>query len=109
METYYFSFMGYCKARKMNIAPPSNLQSVHQIDGNDWCISLFKSSQKDLMYICESRYVERQDWYFGDQYFHSTGGYWEETWYSCLKNSWEIEPACPVDQYRSDMEQALAK
>lgn len=107
MEKRYFSFMGYCKARKMNIAAPSDLQ-VNQINGNDWCISLFKSSQKDLMYICESRYIEKRDWYFGDEYSYSTGGYWEDSWFSVLRDSWDIFPACPVDQYRSDMEQALA-
>lgn len=109
-NNHYFSFLGYCKARKMNIAPSqTQLQCVHQLEGVDWEKTLYKSSQSKLMYICESRYIEKRDWYLGSEYSHSTGGYWEETWYSVLRNSWEIEPACPVDQYRSDMEQALAK
>lgn len=108
METTYFSFMGYCKARKMNIAAPS-LQPIHQINGGDWNCTLYKSNhQPNLMYICKSRYIEKRDWYFGDEYSYSTGGYHEETWYACLKNSWEVFPACPVESFASEMEQALA-
>ena len=107
MEKTYFSFMGYCKARKVGYIP-TNIQSIHQIDGGDWDCTLYKSSSKDLMFICKTRYVERQDWYFGDEYSHSTGGYHEEKWYSVLKKSWQIEPACPVEKFASEMEQALA-
>ena len=106
---FYFSFMGYAVARKISYSPSSfNLSPIHEISGGDWEATLYKTSTgTNLQYLCKRRFHPEEVWYQGNEVSTVIPAHWSESWYAIKRDSWRIEPACPVGQYRLDMETAF--